>query len=462
MSSLIDWLVQHEPSFRKSRLPSLYSDLTVQKSTNPDGYTANVAAWEAALTRAALAKKLPPPNRLSLDTTDELLNELANPQYGRPSGLGCVLDEAVRSGKMIDVKDFAAAEQSIYQHSWVPSVRAILRWSLRQIGMGTNSYDINGRLRKGNLILVEALEAMSKQAIASQQKHGQTLTDRIMSREAFVQELGQSSDGDLSDSDVGILLRYLSRDKQILSYDDKTVKFKSRTALTPESITEQDTNIASLKALVGSLEIQTASLEKRIASLQASAQSSVKSGNKIAALSALRSKKLAEKTLQQRSDTLHQLEEVYTRIESAVDQVEIVNAMETSAGVLKGLNQKIGSLERVDQIMDSLREEMGKSEEVQSVTAEPLTSGAVINETEIDNELEAMEAEQKEEQAQREAQKRKDQEAEEAEETKQRLEAIGRADTPIEQRLENDTTRLGQMGIDGAQTGDKQIAEKIS
>jgi charged multivesicular body protein 7 len=371
------------------------------------------------------------------------------------------VDEAVRSGKMIDAKDFATAEQSIYRRTWVPSPWAVLRWSLRQIGIGANSYDVNGRLRNGNLILVQALEEISQQVIAAQQKRGQNLTDRIMSREAFAQDMARTSDAILSDSDVSVLLRYLSRDRQILSYGNRTVKFKHQAADAPEPVTEQDTNIASLKALIGSLETQTASLEKRITSLQATAQSSVKAGNKISALSALRSKKLAEKTLQQRLDTLHQLEEVYIKIESAADQVEIVNAMETSAGVLKGLNQKVGGVERVDQVMDSLREEMEKVDEVQNVTAEPLTSGAVVDESEIDDELEAMEAEQKREKEEIEAQKRKDEEEKEAEETRRRLEAIGRADTPVDERLETDTMKLRRLGFDGPQTERELVAEKI-
>ncbi len=415
------------------------------------------------MTRAALSGKLPSLNRLSLETTDDLLNELASPQYGRPSGLGCVLDEAVRSGKMKDVKDFAAAEQSIYHRSWVPSPWAILKWSLRQIGIGVTSYDINGGLRSGNLVLIQALEEVSKHVLAAQQKRGQGLTDRVMSRATFVQDFAQPNDTTLSESDVAVLLRYLSRDKQVLSYDDKAIKFKPVTATTPEPITEQDNNIASLKALIISLETQTLSIEKRISSLQNTAQSAVKSGNKISALSALRSKKLAEKSLQQRSDTLHQLEEVYTKIESAADQVEIVNAMETSAGVLKGLIQEVGGMERVDQVMDSLREEMEKVDEVQNVTTEPLTSGAVIDETEIDHELEEMEEEQNKEKEKVEVEKRKEQEAKEAEETRRRLETIGRANTPIEQRLENDTTKLGQMDIDGVRESsliNGKVAEK--
>lgn len=438
----------------------------MQKSTNSDGYAANVSAWETALTRAALASKLPQQNKLSLDTTDELLDRLASPQYGRPSALGCVLDEAVRSGKMIDVKDFAAAEQSIYHRSWVPSPWAVLRWGFRQIGLGANSYDVHGRLRKGSLVLVQALEQVSTEIIAEQQKRGQRLTDRVMSRETFAQNLTQSSGSPLSASDFGVLLRYLSRDKQQLSYNDRTVKFKAPTGTLPEPITEQDTSIASLKALIASLEAQTTKLEARVASMQSLAQSAVKEGNKISALSALRSKKLAEKSLQQRSDTLHQLEEVYIEIESASDQVDIVNAMETSAGVLKALNHKVGGVERVDRVMDSLREEMEKVDDIQKVAAEPLTDGAIVDETEIDDELEAMEAEQNREKAERNARGRKEQEEKEAEEIRKRIEAISRAETPLGQRLEleNDTGKLSQMDIGGAQekTFDKSTEAETS
>merc|ERR1711939_1163761 len=128
MPSLLDWLVENEPSFRRTRLPSLYSDLTVQRSTNPEGYSANVTAWTSALTRASLAGQLPLEQRLILQTSDDLINALASPQYGWPSGLGCVLDDAVRTGKMVDLDDFLTSEKSIYSRSWIPSPWSILRW----------------------------------------------------------------------------------------------------------------------------------------------------------------------------------------------------------------------------------------------------------------------------------------------------------------------------------------------
>src|SRR6202012_5185682 len=119
----------------------------------------------------------------------------------------------------------------------------------------------------------------------------------------------------------------------------------------------------------------------------------VKNGNKPSALSALRSKKLAEKTLQHRFDTLAQLEEIYTKIESAVSQVEILALMESSAATLKTLNTKIGGVERVEDVLDSLREEVSKVDEVSAVLAEPgaVDQKAILDEADVDDELEAME-----------------------------------------------------------------------
>jgi charged multivesicular body protein 7 len=416
MPSLVDWLIENEPEFRKyagtiflpsvfrytnqhdrSRLPSLYSDLTVQKQTNPEGYSANATTWQAALTRAALEGQLPAEQHLILQASDELLNALASPQYGRPTGLGCVLDDAARQGKMIDVKDFLTTEKSIYSRSWVPSPLAILRWSLRQVGvLSARSYDDSGRLKTGSLVIVPALEEMWKKIQMARDIKTQSLTDRIMSREMFIKDLNSQQASALSDQDISVLLRYLSRDKQALTHDATTIKYKSPTSPFPDPITQEDHSIANLKSLISSLMAQITTLHTRIAELQHAAQTAVKQGNKQSALSALRSKKFAERTLDSRTATLHQLEEVYTKIESAVDQVQIVAAMEASAGVLKSLNQKTGGVERVDNVLETLREEMGKVDEVSGVIAEPLDGKAVLDEGEVDDELELMERQERE------------------------------------------------------------------
>lgn len=166
----------------------------------------------------------------------------------------------------------------------------------------------------------------------------------------------------------------------------QTIKFKSVDEAA--EITQQDTTIASIKALVATMSKQVTSLEAKIVELNASAKMALANKNRVSALSAVRSKKLAEHNLQQRFNTLMQLEEVYSKIEQAAGQVDMVQVMQASTGVLRGLHTQIGGAERVEDIVEELREEMTKVDEVGSVMNE---AGPVIDEGEIDDELAAME-----------------------------------------------------------------------
>ena len=353
---------------------------------------ANASAWQAALTRASLAGKLPSEQKIVIQTSRQLLDALRSPQFGQPTGLGVVLDNAVQNGRLMDLKDFRAAEHSIYQKSWIPSPWAIVRWSLRQAGlMSRGSYDQDGGLKQGQLVVLEGLERLTTQL---QSKIGQAVTDRVMSREAFTRLVADTHIGALSPTEAEILLRFLSRDKQVLTYDAHTVKFKAPSSETPEPITQEDSAIASIKSLIASLNSQILSLGSRVTGLQETAQAAVQSKNKHAALSALRSKKLAEQTLKQRADTLNQLEEVYARMEQAADQVQIMQVMQSSAETLRSLNKRVGGVDRVDEIMDDLREQMGQVDEVGQVIAEPLDGKTGLDEAELDDEFEALEKEE--------------------------------------------------------------------
>ena len=231
----------------------------------------------------------------------------------------------------------------------------------------------------------------------------------------------------------------------------KTIKFKDAND-SSTSITQQDMTIASLKTLIASLSTQVENLERKIKELSITAQNAVNNKNRISALSALRSKKLAERNLKQRTDTLAQVEEVYTKIEQAADQVEIVKVMEASTGVLRGLHAQVGGVERVEDVVEELREEMAKVDEVGNVISE---AGPVVDEGEIDDELEAMESEG-----------RQTQEEKAAEETQRRLaelekiEKAGRAtaqkQTQSELDIDESIDRLSQMSIDDS--AEKKVA----
>ena len=199
--------------------------MPLQRTTNPDGYNANITAWQTALNRAADANLLPSRSAFILHPTDRLLNALSSPQYGRQLGLGAVVDESVRTGSMIPAKDFLSTDRSIYHKSWVPSPWTVLQWGLQQIGLaGTESYEgtVGARkLKTAAFVLVEALEKVGAQILAAREKAGQSLTDRILSREAFAQDLAALRGTHVPEEDLRLLLRYLERDKQALSSDDK-------------------------------------------------------------------------------------------------------------------------------------------------------------------------------------------------------------------------------------------------
>ena len=126
----------------------------------------------------------------------------------------------------------------------------------------------------------------------------------------------------LLDSDTEILLKYLERDKDLLVYDKDTVKLRAMGE--EKMITQEDSTIASLQLLISDLGAQIEALESRVDLFNKTAKEAVEKKNKTRALAALRSKKLAEGTLEKRHAMLAQLDEVFTKIEQASDQVELV------------------------------------------------------------------------------------------------------------------------------------------
>lgn len=244
----------------------------------------------------------------------------------------------------------------------------------------------------------------------------------VWSRGAFVHEfrdlLGEGTR--LVDADFEVLLRFLERDKGFISYNSTTVKLRMEGE--PNVITQENVTVASLKTLIADLGTQTKILEKRVDELALSARQAVERKNRVSALAALRSKKLAETTLGKRHATLAQLEEVFVKIEQAADQVELVRIMETSTTVLAGLNKQVGGVEKVDDVLEDLREQMGQVDEVGNVLAEQ--GRERVDESEVDDELEAMEKLEREKKGAIEKMEREERERKEAEEMKKRLDAL--------------------------------------
>ncbi|KAL3474004.1 Snf7-domain-containing protein [Aspergillus californicus] len=428
MSDLLNYILTQE-SFRKNRLPSLYSDFTVQKKTNPDGYHVNVAAWEQALTKAARegyihSRSQQGPeagkrkcNHLALRVDEGLVRDLESAEWGRPVALPGVFEDAIWNRTMIPIQLYQASSTSLRKPQWglidttALSPWNVMAWGVKQLrGVVVGSGSDIPRLQAQELVLVENLKEAGNKVVKMAMMGSPSNADLVCAKENFVQGFATVLNGEseLSDLDFEILLLYLSRDVGAIAYDGKTIRFRP-TNDAPKEITQQDTTIASIKSLTGTIAQQVNGLERKIGELNSTAKAALNHKNRVSALAAVRSKKLAEHNLQQRLDTLTQLEQVYLKIEQATDQIEYVKVMEASTGVLRVLNAQVRDVSRVDDAVDELRSEMSKVDEIGNIIGE---AGPQIDETEIDDELEELESKEREVKEEEEAEKTRRQLAE--------------------------------------------------
>jgi charged multivesicular body protein 7 len=388
------------------RLPSLYADFRQQLETNPENYHANIAAWTKALSDAARAGVIPTQGTthdlLNIRTADELARALQHPQYGKPTCLPAVFHDAVLKKEMLPLKDFLASKVSIYKTSWIPSPWKVLQWSLRQAGV-MGQPRVPDKLGVGNYVVVKNVEVAADEILKKMKEHTST-ADRVLSKADFLKRFSTTLNpaSPLTKNDLDILLVHLARDKQAISYNVQTIKFNPEHEAIPTPITSDDEAIANLRDTLANINAQILSLMEKIAAADAAVREAISGKQMVRAKAALRSKKLAETALAQRSDVALQLENVYHQLQSAADQVEIVEAMRAGADALKNLNEKVGGTEGVQGVVDAVNEQMATTEEITNIineTDQPLDEG------EIDDEFEALEKAEKEKMEREEAAK---------------------------------------------------------
>ncbi|KAL1843336.1 hypothetical protein VTJ49DRAFT_2153 [Mycothermus thermophilus] len=425
--SLFDYLVENEPAFRKTRLPALYSEFQTQRTIKPDAYQANVSAWRQALSRIVSSGLAPSPrgqdpSLFVLHSGEPLARALESKQYGRPLALGAVVQEALAARDLIPLREFLEAKESVYRRSW--SVWNLASWTMKQLGVA--DYLKKDTLPPGDFVVLANVEEAGR-AFSEHAKDATgagTRFERTFTKAHFLRTFNSLLvDGkQLSKTDADVILRFLSRDKGAIAYDGATVRINPPDSAAeaddePPSITPEDESMAQIKELLANLTHQAALLTDRIAQLTSQATLAAKQQNRTAALAALRSRKLAEATLARRLAAANQLEEVAASLEHACDNVRLARAMEASAAALESLHARTGGVERVEEVANTLREQMAAVDEVASILAESAGT-VVVDEGEIDEELEAMEAEER---------KKREEEAERAraEEVRKRLAEAG-------------------------------------
>ncbi|KAF3394517.1 Vacuolar-sorting protein snf7 [Penicillium rolfsii] len=148
--------------------------------------------------------------------------------------------------------------------------------------------------------------------------------------------------------------------------------------------------ILGLRRQLDMLQKREKHLENQIAEQDAAARKHVAT-NKNAAKAALRRKHAHEKTLEQTSAQVMQLEQQIYSIEAANINHETLQAMKSAGDAMKTIHNGM-KLEQVDETMDMLREQQMISQEIgDAITNMPL--GDTVDEGDLEAELEGLEQE---------------------------------------------------------------------
>lgn len=372
MSKLLDFIFHHE-QFRAARLPSLYSDFRNLSTTNPSGYQANIHAWKAVLTDAVRSGIIGE-DKFILPAGDDLISRLQTPDWGRPLALGTVLGEGAYAKDFIPLSQFLAQRESIYHWTYTG---ALINWGLQRVGL---SEPTRGMM-KGKFVVIRNVEEIAKDIIRKMSMCT-SRADRVYTSELFAQEFAPN----ISKTDLQVLIRYMGRDLGECVYDGKTLKFKYADEQ-PSAITEQDSTTAQLKSFLGKLNNRIDTLSADIVRCTNKAHIAVSQKNRTVALAALKSRKIAEAALAQQAKALGAVEEVLSSIQTAADNIELVQVLERSSNVLARLNNEIGGVDRVDMVMEALREEIETVEELNRILGE---TAPEVDEGIIEDELDAL------------------------------------------------------------------------
>ncbi|KAJ2751797.1 ESCRT-III subunit protein snf7 [Coemansia pectinata] len=115
--------------------------------------------------------------------------------------------------------------------------------------------------------------------------------------------------------------------------------------------------------------------------------------NRRVALLALKRKKLYDNQLEKMSGTRMTIEAQAMSIEAANVNLETMKAMERGAEAMKHIHKDL-NIDKVDQTMEDIREQMDLANEVSDAISQPQLFGAEMDEDELEAELEELEQEE--------------------------------------------------------------------
>ncbi|KAF9246142.1 Snf7-domain-containing protein [Melanogaster broomeanus] len=379
-------------STSKSRLQSLYSDISRQKYSNPASYHAHVDWWQRSLeelvsrgwqTDTTSTQKDKEPdlhdaaaqsNKLVLNARRTIVDKLRYDGVGKPLGLGSTIAEIRRGNGLIPLSQFLTSPQSVHDPGWLPYrvasffVGKPLWWAMEQLDIvrSEDSYSEAEMWKRieGEYVLLKLVERAADAVESS--CGGMCLADRLYTVASFRKEFGSKAlpGVSLSETDTKVLLRYLERDRNVIVQDQEVIKFVTA-EYDDREITAVDRGILELKVAISNLQGQVDRLHGKMDETTKRISTALKQQQKSIALAHLRFKKNLEDVLTKRLVALQNLEATLMSVETAAGDVEIMKTYEKSTATLQTiLSHPSLDRDKIDETMDALAAANANAREV--------------------------------------------------------------------------------------------------
>ncbi|KAE8539391.1 hypothetical protein D1P53_004491 [Cryptococcus gattii VGV] len=417
------------PPPSRARLQALYASTSAQRTANPTGYAANSQWWAGVLEETLRTGWLNGEggDRLVLKVDNGMLGRLEDDKGSRPKGLGGVVETLATTTPptLHPLAHFMASETPLHVPASLTSrfIGRPLWWAFSQL----NPFGGSEKVVKEEGLWVKYGQGKEYVHMPLLEQSAAAFTDHILKNpilsytsslydlDSFLAEYGEAcfpigptaktlpkGRHELSKRDAEVLIKWLSRDCQLVVTDGLVIKaLDADQVAESHPISEADRGAVSVLNALRRVEKQIVGIEEQISQSHEKAKKYLASKQKNIALSYLRSKRHLEDLLAKRVASSEQLHAVIRSIDQAKGDVEIMAAYENSTSTLtQVLAHPSLSFERIAATTDALSEAMANQEEIDQavrIGGEVAMGGkrVEVDEDELAKELEELVEEEK-------------------------------------------------------------------
>ena len=389
----------------KSRLQSLYRDFRDLKELNKDGYEANINTWKDFLLKTMLNDK----GKLTLHCGADILNDLRTDVYGEPKSIDVVLDAWIKDNTLLTSEFFYDPQQTDIDQS--PKNSNLLTRLFGYLSIGGTEFTTrkvtseSSYLKDIKLFIKDNIKETAGEVITSIKEeiiaNSSSSIDLIMDTDSFKNRCGISKLVK-NESDQDVLLYYLEQYAHVILRNHNVIKVINKRESSADenipdnTITESDLNIVLVKSTISKLDREISKLEKDINTIIAKQHSkNYHELSRDSQKAILKSRIITKRYRDRLTANRENLKAILQELRTSTTNKMIVDTLQKSHNTIKMINESIGPVEKIDELMENIAEQRDITQNVTEALSKPSEIMDTIPDSEIEEELAELEQQMK-------------------------------------------------------------------